>query len=288
MTLRALVVGGTSGIGYAMACRLAAETHSATVTISGRTKPQNLPPNITFRPLEATSMRQIKAYTDTLKATLPPSQKLDYLIMTQGIMSTAPRTETPEGIDRKMALHFYGKQHLIRELLPALSDTAKVIIVYDGKFGDAEKLVWEDLELKEHFSLGRAANHCMAMCDGMVQWWAARQGDGADSEGMKRHFVHAWPGGVDTGLLRELPGYLQPVVKGLGGLLLTSPGVCAERLLNGVDGCALVGEQEGRFWSNIDNKGRLIAKKTVWSEERMNKVAEHTWGLIDRALTVQC
>ncbi|KAJ4169650.1 hypothetical protein NW754_005802 [Fusarium falciforme] len=103
MTTRALVVGGTSGIGYAMACRVAAEASTSIVTISGRTKPNNIPhANINFRPLEATSMRQIKQYTDDFKA---QGQKLDLLIMTQGIMTTAGRTETPEGIDRKMALH---------------------------------------------------------------------------------------------------------------------------------------------------------------------------------------
>jgi NAD(P)-dependent dehydrogenase (short-subunit alcohol dehydrogenase family) len=42
MTIRALVVGGTNGIGYAMACRIAAQA-SSTVFISGRTKPQHIP-----------------------------------------------------------------------------------------------------------------------------------------------------------------------------------------------------------------------------------------------------
>ena len=178
-----MVVGGTNGIGHAMACRVAAEAGSSAVIISGRTKPKNIPhANMEFRQLDATSMREIKQYTDTFKSV--PGQKLDLLIMTQGIMTTAGRTETPEGIDRKMALHYYGRQLLIRELLPTLKEDAKVIIVFDGLFGSPTKLNWEDLDLKTHFSLGKAANHCMVMNDAMVQFHAAQQQRQASTGGI--------------------------------------------------------------------------------------------------------
>ncbi|PKS12598.1 hypothetical protein jhhlp_000806 [Lomentospora prolificans] len=279
--MRALVVGGTSGIGYAMACHVAAETSAALVTISGRTKPQNIPhSNIDFRALDATSMRQIKQYTDEFKRMLQSQrQTLDLLVMSQGIMTMAGRTETPEGIDRKMALHYYGKQLLIRELLPAMKEDARVIIVFDGLTGNPDKLIWDDLGLKTHFSLGNAANHCMVMNDAMIQLYAAqqeREGDGSS----RRLFVHAWPGGVNSGLWRELPWYVRPVGRVVGSLVGVSPDVCANYLLNGTAECAA----QGRFWSNIDNKGRLIAKKVVWKEEQMKKIADHTWEVTDRAL----
>ncbi|KXX82448.1 Dehydrogenase/reductase SDR family member on chromosome X [Madurella mycetomatis] len=281
MAFRALVVGGTSGIGYAMACRIAAETNSSSVIVSGRTKPQNLlHANIEFRPLEATSMREIKQYTDAVKFSVQ-GQQLDLLIMSQGILSFAGRSETPEGIDRKMALHYYGKQLLIRELLPALKDDAKVIIVFDGKFGSPDKLNWDDLDLKTHFSLGTSANHCMAMNDAMVQWWAAQQQrQGTHS----RHFVHAWPGVVDSNPGKNLSWYIRTPMQVLGGLVGVSPDTCAERLLKGASECAAAGKQQGRFWSNIDNKGRLISNKAIWSDEQMNKIADHTWRLVDGAL----
>lgn len=280
MAIRAIVVGGTNGIGYGMACRVAAEIKPATVIISGRTKPQNIPhTNMEFRRLDATSMRSIKQYTDKFKSEL--EEKLDFLIMTQGIMTVAGRTETPEGIDRKMALHYYGKQLLIRELIPALKEDAKVIIVFDGIYGNPAKLDWEDLDLKKNFSLGKSANHCMVMNDAMIQYYAAeqqRQGTGA------RHFVHAWPGAVNSSLFKELPWYLQPVLRVAGSLVGVSVDTCAERLLGGVSKCTAAGKVEGRFWSNIDNKGRLVAKKTIWTEEQMKKISDHTWGLVDRAI----
>ncbi|KAK5061417.1 hypothetical protein LTR84_007960 [Exophiala bonariae] len=277
--MTAIVVGGTNGIGYGMACRVAAEVKSSTVIISGRTKPKNIPhANMEFRPLDATSMRQIKQYTDTFKAA--QEQKLDLLIMTQGIMTTAGRTETPEGIDRRMALHYYGKQLLIRELLPVLKEDAKVIIVFDSINGNPTKLDWDDLDLKKHFSLARAANHCMVMNDAMVQYWVAEQKKQGTA---KRHFIHAWPGLVNTSLARELPWYLRPLMNGLGSVVGVSPDTCAERLLNGVTQQVTTGDQEGRFWSYINHKGQPVAKKAVLPEEQLNKVAEHTWRLVDRA-----
>ncbi len=71
-------------------------------------------------------MSQIKHYTDAYKSTPTPPAPLDLLILTQGILTMAGRTETPEGLDRKMALHYYGPQLLIREFLPALKDDVKV------------------------------------------------------------------------------------------------------------------------------------------------------------------
>ncbi|KAK0613968.1 hypothetical protein B0T14DRAFT_437679 [Immersiella caudata] len=281
MTINALVVGGTSGIGYAIARHLPSLLSTPSILIAGRTAPPDLAshPHLTFRPLEATSMRAIRTFTSSL-LNESPRPKLSYLVMTQGMMSTAPRTEVEgEGIDRKMALHFYGKQLLIRELMPLLEEKARVLVVYDGWLGSPEKLDWEDLDLTRGYGLGKAADHCTSMMDGMVQWWAAQQGP---HEG-KRLFVHAFPGGVNTGLMREVVPVLQGAVKGLGKLFLTTPETCAERLVKGTEKSA----EEGRGWANLDSKGRVMGEKAIWTDEQMGKVASHTWGLIDKALEGQ-
>ncbi|KAK4223071.1 hypothetical protein QBC38DRAFT_488454 [Podospora fimiseda] len=285
MASRALVVGGTSGIGYAMACHIAATSPSTSVVISGRTRPDNMPhANIEFQPIEATSMRQIKSFTDRFKQLTDEKYKLNLLIMTQGIMTMVGRTETPEGIDRKMALHYYGKQLLIRELMPALKEDAKVVIVYDSWSGNMNKLNWNDLDLKTHFSLSTAANHCQVMNDIMIQYYAAQQ----QAATARRHFIHAWPGGVNTeGLMREMPWVLGATAKLLAPLITVTPAKCAEYLLNGINKVtpASAGDKQGRlFWSCIDNRGRVLENKPVCTEEQMGKIADHTWKLIDAAL----
>ena len=286
---RALVVGGTNGIGYGIACRLAAEATTASVIISGRTRPQTLPnPKMEFRRLDASSMREIKQYADAFKSAVAPEQpQLDLLVMSQGIMTTSGRTETEEGIDRKMAVHYYGKQLLIRELLPVLKKDARVLIVYDGWSGNPDKLHWEDLDLKTHYGLGTAANHSIVMTDAMVQYFASEQrkknqsSNKAQVQEDRRHFLHAYPGGVRSNLAVGLPWYLRPVMKLTAGLVGVSPDTCAQRLLGGTSTVTEAGEREGRFWSNIDNHGRLLEKKKVWGDDELKRIADHTWALID-------
>ncbi|KAI8665372.1 hypothetical protein LRP88_04122 [Fusarium phalaenopsidis] len=274
MATRTLVVGGTGGIGYAIASRLAAESSSSTVIISGRNKPQDIPhANMEFRPLDASSMRAIKDYTAAYKATKPPA--LDYLVLSQGIGTMAGRTETAEGIDNKMALHYYGKQLLIRELLPVLKDDAKILIVLDGKRGNPSSLIWDDLDLKSNFSLANAAAHCISMTDAMVQAFATQQA------GSKRHFVHAYPGFVRTEIFKNLPWYLRTPAKAVGPLLGVLPDTCAERLISGIRERAA---DSDKLWSFIDEKGHLISNKASWTEQQIEDVQDHTWKVIDSAL----
>jgi NAD(P)-dependent dehydrogenase (short-subunit alcohol dehydrogenase family) len=281
MGIRALVVGGTSGTGYALACRLAAEPSTTSVIISGRNKPATLPhSNMHFRALDATSMRGIKTYTDAFKAS--ETEKLDYLIMSQGVMNLNGRDETPEGIDKKMAVHYYGRQMLTRELLPSLTPDAKVISVYDSWSGNPQKVNWDDLDLKKNFSLGTAANHCMVMNDAMVQHFATTQ-----NPGDKRHFIHAWPGAVKSNLGGELPWYVRAPLQALQGVIATKPDVWAERLFTGVKERVEEGENDGKRWHWLNQKGRDVKDKKIWTEEEMSKIAGHTWNLLDAAVTTK-
>ena len=51
MAIKSQVVGVTGGIGYAIACQLAAASTSLTVIISGRTEPKSLlHADLEFRP----------------------------------------------------------------------------------------------------------------------------------------------------------------------------------------------------------------------------------------------
>lgn len=275
---RALVVGGTGGIGYAIACRIATEAAASTVIISGRNKPSSCPhPNIEFRPLDASSMGAINAYTTAHKAAQEP--KLDLLVMTQGILTLAGRTETPEGIDRKMALHYYGRQLLIRELLPALQDDARVLIVLDSVKGSPVSLNWEDLDLKTTYSIGNALKHTLSMTDAMVQQFAAQQKGGAT-----RQFIHAYPGFVKTNLERGLPWLIQIPTRAVVSLFSVSAATCAENLLNGAYQSAAADREEDRFWSYIDPKGSLVPNKAVWTEKQRQNVEEHTWRIADDAI----
>ncbi|KAF4998701.1 hypothetical protein FGRMN_3027 [Fusarium graminum] len=275
MATKSLVVGGTGGIGYAIACRIASTSPSSTVIISGRNEPKNVPhSNIQFRALDASSMRSIKKYTDELKQS---QDRFGTLVLTQGILTTAGRTETPEGIDRKMALHYYGRQLLIRELLPSLTDDAKVLIVLDGTRGSPDQLKWDDLDLKSNFSIANAAAHCISMTDAMVQFYATEQ----KLQGKQRHFIHAMPGVVNTNIAQSLPWYLRVPASAAAKFLGMSPETCAENMVNGSDE-AIKASTGDKYWAFVNEKGKIVEKQ-AWNEDQVQKVKEHTWKIVDDA-----
>ncbi|KAH7151002.1 hypothetical protein DER46DRAFT_512592 [Fusarium sp. MPI-SDFR-AT-0072] len=275
----ALVVGGTSGIGYAIASRLATSPNYqfSSITIVGRTKPQVMPAEkVSFRSVDATSMLALKDFAQEFRSD-SQSSPLDLLVMTQGIMSFAGRTETSEGIDRKMALHYYGRQLLIRELSPILSQDAKVLLVLDGLNGSPEKLNWDDLDLKETFSLAHAANHCICMNDAMIQYHALQK------EGTKQFFAHGYPGVVNTATPKNSAWYFRAVSKVASRLAGLQPEQCAERQLDGLYKAADELRSKDMSWACIDNHGKVIGGKKEWSEDERRKIADHTWALVDRA-----
>ncbi|KAM0354967.1 hypothetical protein ACHAPU_000811 [Fusarium lateritium] len=275
MATKSLVVGGTGGIGYAIACRIASASPSSTVIISGRNEPKNVPhSNVQFRALDASSMRSIKKYTDELKAS---QDRFGTLVLTQGILTTAGRTETPEGIDRKMALHYYGRQLLIRELLPSLTDDAKVLIVLDGTRGGPDQLKWDDLDLKSNFSISNAAAHCISMTDAMIQSYATEQ----KLEGKQRFFIHALPGVVNTNITQSLPWYLRVPASAATKFLGMSPETCAEHMVSGSDEAVKAGAGD-KYWAFVNEKGKVIEKQ-AWDEDQVQKVKEHTWKIVDEA-----
>ncbi|KAF5701961.1 NAD(P)-binding protein [Fusarium mundagurra] len=277
MALRTLVVGGTSGIGLALAHHVAAAP-KAVVTICGRTKPANLPSNIEFSPIEATSMRAIKQWADNFKDTLAGDQ-IGLLILSQGTSNFAGRDETNEGIDRKMALHYYGRQLIVRELTPVLTQDAKVLFILNGREGCPGHINWNDLDLKTSYSMSTAAQQCATLLDIMVQHYAAIQkGD------EKRHYAHVYPGGVLTGLTRAWPWYMRAGVKVVGPLIAVKPETCAQLLLGNLDMATGEREREGYFRSNVDSDGSAIKNKAVWSQSQRERLAEHTWRTIDSAL----
>jgi NAD(P)-dependent dehydrogenase (short-subunit alcohol dehydrogenase family) len=120
-------VGGTSGIGAAMAQAFAAHTDGdADIVIVGRNQaaaeellsampkgPSGDPaPRREFVACDATLMKDVERVTTELNSRYA---KLNYLILTPGILTTKGRDETSEGIDKKMALHYYTRWRFLHE-----------------------------------------------------------------------------------------------------------------------------------------------------------------------------
>ena len=164
-----LIVGGTSGIGEALALR--ASSLGANVIIAGRnqTAGQEMEAksngSIKFKPRDFSLVANAKSLAKSVS-------DIDYLIITAGMMRIGGRRDTAEGLDDKMALHYFSRFALIQSLAPMLEERAK-------KTGDARvmsvlaaaqgKLVDEnDLNLSNNYGVKQCADACTFYNDLMV------------------------------------------------------------------------------------------------------------------------
>ncbi len=289
--LRALVVGGTSGIGQAIAIQLANSLPAAKITIAGRnaTVGQELSaahPNIDFRSVDASLMKDVKRFCNeyTAEASFGKDKGyLDVLVLTQGILTMQGRTPTTEGLDVKMALHYYSRMLFVRELLAhgALSPSALIMTVLDGKGGNfnSKGIKWEDMDLRapSNYGISKCAEHCVAFTDVMIQHFAAAP-DVHD-----RVYIHAYPGFVNTNLMSvgNVPTIAKWGLKAIGLLLAVSPETCGERLLSGAIDCKAKAAETNQRWFNIDEKGKEVPGKAVADKGMQERVASATWDLVD-------
>jgi hypothetical protein len=101
-------------------------------------------------------------------------------------------TTPPEFIDKKMALHYYARMSLIRDLIDreVLSDRALVVSVMDGRYSDAHSrmISWDDLDLAGPgaYKFWRVPAHTLGMTDVIFEAFA----DNASYKG-GRTFIHA-------------------------------------------------------------------------------------------------
>jgi NAD(P)-dependent dehydrogenase (short-subunit alcohol dehydrogenase family) len=176
-----LFFGGTSGIGQAMAEQLAKQTNGrAHIVLLGRNQTAaekiiasfpktdaSVPPeeasNYSFVKVDATSMAEVRQVTSQLASELP---KINFIVASPGFLSTKGRDETPEGIDKKLACHFYARFRFIHDLAPLVEKTAEngeqtgVISVFAAGRGGQVDL---------NFSLRNAEGSGVTYTDSMMQ-----------------------------------------------------------------------------------------------------------------------
>ena len=300
----ALFVGGTAGIGQgiveAFARHLKGKAHiiivgrnrAAAQSIISRLPKPTSGSNVTheFVQCDATLMKNVDVVTKELLTRVP---KINFLVMTAGYITTKGRDETEEGIDKKLAVHYYSRWKFINDLLPALKkakemgEDAKVLSVMAA--GKGTKIDLDDLGLKKSYTLARAGTQAPTYNDLMVevnhyclsvsqkktvthppcssnQEYAARNPDLA--------FIHAYPGVVRTGLMASSDSLIlravSSIVVPLSYPFSTSYAEAGEYMLHG-----LFDSTKGafRYGSRGENLGM---KKASGSEEARKRLWEHT------------
>jgi NAD(P)-dependent dehydrogenase (short-subunit alcohol dehydrogenase family) len=225
---RALVCGGTSGIGEGIAERLARAQF--TVSIVGRNAERGRAvveklnalggSGHSFIPCDSSLLAGIQACASSYTAAHPV---LDVLVMSQGMASIQGRTPTSEDIDEKLALHYYGRMAWLVALLPSLrrSPSPRVLSVLSAGVHPPYTHWAEDPELRTHYTVLNAANAACFYND------LALDALSRAPENAGVTFVHAAPGFVNTRWGTEMPWYIRMLVRAIQPLG-RSPQDCAE------------------------------------------------------------
>ncbi|KIK52350.1 hypothetical protein GYMLUDRAFT_208063 [Collybiopsis luxurians FD-317 M1] len=277
----AVFVGGTSGIGQGIAEAFARHTKgNAHIILVGRNRkagetiisnfPKPTAPTAKheFISCDASLMKNVQETTKELLANVP---KINFLVISTGIISMSGRDETTEGIDKKMAVHYYARWKFIHGLVPALvkaqeaGEDARVLSVLGaGKGGQVNV---DDLGLKKTYSLANAAHQGITYNDLMMEEYASRYPSVA--------FIHAFPGHVRTNIMSASPSFLMRVASPLvtGPLSpFKRPADAGEFLLGGLLNTAT----SPRAW-RLGEFGEDIGKTAYFGdEETRKKLWEHT------------
>lgn len=213
----AIFVGGTGGIGESTAKELFKRTVRPRIYILGRREHEanriigelkriNPDGKATFIQKDISLIRHVDQVCADLRIREP---LINALFLTAGYMTLRGRTETDEGLDKKMAVNYYARMRFVVQLMPnltAASDAGQLSRVNSVLAAGSEGEVRvDDLDLRHNFTLHAALAHCTVMTDFMMEEFSKRYHGTS--------FMHSYPGTVKTGIANQLNGPIRLAVK---------------------------------------------------------------------------
>jgi len=254
----AIVFGGTSGIGEAMAIKLS-EAGVKNVTIVGRNKKEGERiaremnrvatvenPNHQFIPADLMLLETAHDLVNKNEQLRNNHQhSLQYVVYCQTKATLQGLTPTPaENIDEKLALNFYSRMYLTKLLVPWMKRSREAT---KKQFRDIQQLIqprffsvlaagmhdpyphWKsDTRLsKEHYSSKFAADAGTFYTDLVFDKFA-------ELYGPEIGFVHACPGFVQTQWGTDMPSVIRYAIRGLQFIGGRPANECAEFMFRGL------------------------------------------------------
>ncbi|MCJ1389268.1 hypothetical protein MMC18_002124 [Xylographa bjoerkii] len=184
-------VGGTSGIG-----EFALKANGAVAsTITEQAKKLNPKSEVVNIKADTSLIKNVDAVCKDIKS---KEDKINVLFLTTGFIAFDGRSETSEGIDKRLCLIYYSRMRFVHNLLPELTATSKepnslsrVVTVQSA--GHEGPLIEDELELKHNYSFLNCRSHGAVMNDFACEELAKQHPGTA--------FVHVYPGFVKTGIM---------------------------------------------------------------------------------------
>ena len=264
----AVVIGGTNGIGKAIAKNLALKR--CDVNIIGKSDDglkcidelyQHYPNgNHSFLKIDVSEMSNIRNLnTDHIK-------KVNYLIQSQGTASITRKT-TNDGIDLKMALHYYSRILFIMKFLPNIlshqEDKVILSILSAGVHSTYTKFDDIDLKNNNYYSISNIANAAGYYNDLIL--------DKLSKTYPNISFQHAAPGFVNTNWGKDFPSLLLIPLRYIQKNFAMTPENCAKNMVDGM----LIRKNKAGFHL-FDQKGNDTKKTNQHTDEYIEKLWIHT------------
>lgn len=270
---RAAIVGGTGGIGRALARKLASK--GAAVIVVGRQFRDAPTAGVEFMAADLSSMREARRVGRSL-----PAEGLDLVVFTTGIMAGPKREVTADGIERDLAVSYLSRLVILREIAGRLgqaraADARKPRVFVTGFPGSGQKANVDDLN-SEH-SYGRMTAHMNTV--------AGNEALVLDAAVRYRHFETFGlnPGFVSTGIRTNLFGgknWLYHTVEWLAALLTKG----ADEYAAQIAPLFIAPELNARSGMMFDDKGRAILASGFLDKANVDRLIAASEGVVRRTI----
>ncbi len=258
-----VIIGGTSGIGKALATSLLAL--GASVVIVGRRTPDESLAKAKFIAKDLSLMKNARSLGQELSNT-----KIDILVFTNGIMASKTRQETPEGIELDLAVSYLSRVEIVNSL--TIASNARVFVM--GFPGQKMEANFEDFNSEKNYAAWPAHMQTVIGNEALVEYCS------------KRHSVNVY--GLNPGLIRtEIrqnflgKGLFSKIVESLIGVFNQSAQAYSDNVLVHLLASP---ELESKSGCNFDNAGVEIASNPFLTNENRAKILVESQKLIDKAL----
>lgn len=269
---RVAVVGGTGGIGRALARLLA--SRGARVIVVGQTFRDVDVPGIEFVKADLSLMHEAHRVSALL-----PAETLDLLVFTTGIFAAPQRQETAEGIERDLAVSYLNRLVMLRELGPRLgrgraAGRAKPRVVMVAYPGSGQIGTPDDLNSEQSYKafaahMNTVAGNEILLLEGAERWPQAV-------------FVGLNPGLIKTGIRDNFFGQgslKSRLAESLIGLLTPTAEAYAERITP----VMLAPEIEDRRGAMFNHKGQAILPSPGLTPQHRRRFMAASEALVARA-----
>jgi len=263
---RVLIVGGTDGLGRALARATAGQ--GAEVTVVGRTFRDEGTPRLSFVRADLSSMRDALRLGETL-----PAEQLDVVVLTTGIFAAKTREVTAEGVERDLAVSYLSRFAIVRGLAPRLRPGARVFVMGfpgTGQLGDPSDLNAERAYDPMAVHMNTVAGNEALVLDGAQRWPAV-------------HFFGLNPGLIKTNIRANYLGegsLTHRLAEFFIGLLMQTPESYAERIAP----LLFAPELKGRTGLMFGAKGNPILPTEGFDAAHVGRFVSASEALIAKAV----